>query len=395
MPRVRVLHLITQLELGGAQENTLYTVSHLDRSRFEPLLVAGPGGILDERARALGQVPFHVVPALARPLRPLADARAFASLVALLRRLRPHIVHTHSSKAGVLGRWAAAAAGVPVRLHSVHGFGFHAAGRSLGRGALIAAERLAAPFTTHWIVVSRANLGQGAALRLLDPGRSTLIRSGIDLERFRSAAGAERVRREIGLESGQVLVASVSCLKPQKAPLDLVRVAGRVARQAPQARFILAGDGELRAAVERAVAEEGLGGRFHLLGWRHDIPDLLAACDVLLHAARWEGLPRVLPEALASARPVVATDVDGAREAVEDGVTGYLRPPGDVEGLAASLLRLLRDPEARARMGERGRRSVGEFDIRDMVRRQEDLYEALSRRAGLGAGAAPVAAPLP
>jgi glycosyltransferase involved in cell wall biosynthesis len=386
MSRLKVLHLITCLELGGAQENTLHTATHLDPDRFEALLVAGPGGLLDERARALLGGSFHAAPSLVRPLRPHRDLFALASLISLLRRLKPHIVHTHSSKAGVLGRWAAAAAGVPVRVHSVHGFGFHAGRGSALRSGLLTAERLAYSCTTHWIVVSRANLEQGAGLRLLDPARATLIRSGIDLARFRSVPGGGReVRRQLGLGPADPLVGAISCLKPQKAPLDLVEVAARVAREIPTAHFALAGDGELRREVERLILRRGLAGRFHLLGWRQDVPDLLAAFDLLLHTSRWEGLPRVFPEALASGRPVVATDVDGASEVIEEGVTGHLRPAGDVAGLASCVASLLRDPGRRARMGEEGRRRVGEFDIRDMVRRQEDLYNELATRAGLGA----------
>ena len=386
MSRLRVLHLITQLELGGAQDNTLYTVAHLDRGRFEPVLAAGPGGLLDARARAIDGVPFLTVPALVRPVRPDLDLRALVSIAALCRRLRPHVVHTHSSKAGVLGRWAATLARVPVRLHSVHGFGFHAGANSLGRRLLMAAERLTVPVTSHWIVVSRANLEQGAALGLLDPARATLIRSGINLARFGAGAAAGAVRRELGLGPHQPLVGAIACLKPQKAPLDLVRVAVRVAAAIPEAHFALAGDGELRGAVERAVAGSGLAGRFHLLGWRDDVPDLLGAFDLLLHTARWEGLPRVLPEALASGRPVVATDVDGACEVVQEGVTGHLRGAGDIEGMAACVIQLLRDPERRARMGERGRHAVRDFDIRDMVHRQEELYLELADRAGLRLG---------
>ncbi|MEE9218968.1 MAG: glycosyltransferase [Acidobacteriota bacterium] len=385
MSRLRVAHLITQLELGGAQENTLYTVQHLDRARFEPILVAGPGGQLDERARALGDVPFHSMASLARPVRPHRDLAALAQLARLLRRLRPHLVHTHSSKAGILGRWAAVLAGVPLRVHSVHGFGFHAAGRSPMRRALIAAERLTAPITTHWIVVSQANLQQGTKLGLLNPQRTTLIRSGIELGRFRAAAGSGgRLRRELGLEPQQPLVVAIACFKPQKAPVDLVEVAARVARQAPEARFALAGDGELRGAIEAAIRRNRLQGRFHLLGWRQDVPVLLAAADLLLHTARWEGLPRVIPEAMAAGRPVVAGDADGIREVVAEGITGYLRPAGDLDGLAGRVLDLLADPGLRARMGGEGRRRTGEFDIQDMVRRQEALYDRL---AGLAGGA--------
>jgi glycosyltransferase involved in cell wall biosynthesis len=391
---LRIVHLITQLELGGAQENTLYTVGHLDRARFEPILAAGPGGLLDPRARSLAGVAFHSVGPLARPLRPHRDLAALGALFRLFRRLDPHIVHTHSSKAGVLGRLAAALAGVPVRVHSVHGFGFHIGERSPLRSALIAAERLAARLTTHWIVVSRSNQEEGASLRLLDPGRTTLIRSGVDLQRLRGAAGGRRVRRELGLAEAQPLVLAVACLKPQKAPLDLVRAAALVARAVPQARFALAGDGELRGEVESALRAAGLGGRFHLLGWRDDVPDLLAAADLLLHTARWEGLPRVIPEALAAGVPVVATDVDGAREVVEEGVNGHLCRAGDAAALAERTVSLLGDPERRRRMGEAGRRSVGEFDIGDMVRRQEELYLKLAAEAGIAPLRHPAPAPV-
>ncbi|MEE9217923.1 MAG: glycosyltransferase family 4 protein [Acidobacteriota bacterium] len=378
MSRLKVAHIITQLELGGAQENTLYTVSHLDQDRFEPVLIAGPGGILDDRARGLDGVEFHTLPALTRPVRPHKDVGALLAMARLLRRLRPRIVHTHSSKAGILGRLAAAMAGVSLRVHSVHGFGFNAGGHSALKLILMTAEKICSPLTTHWIVVSRANLEQGAALGLLDPARSSLIRSGIDLGLYRSPTGRARVRAELGLAENQPLIVSIACFKPQKAPLDLIEVAGRVARKVPEARFALAGDGVLRPQIERAVERHGLGGRFHLLGWRRDIPDLLAASDLLLHTPRWEGLPRVVPEALAVGRPVVATDVDGIREVLEEGVTGHLHPSGDLEGLAGSVTALLGDSEKRARMGEEGTRRVAEFDIRDMVRRQEALYERLA-----------------
>jgi glycosyltransferase involved in cell wall biosynthesis len=376
-----VCHLITQLELGGAQRNTLYTVSHLDRSRFAPHLVAGPGGILDEEAGTLPDAPFTVCPHLVRPVEPGRDLRALAWLVSHLRELRPQLVHTHSSKAGVLGRLAAHLAGVPLVVHTVHGWGFHPFQTAPRRLLFQGAERLVAPMTTRFVTVSRENERQGLELGLLRPGEATLIRSGVELERFRRAEGSGRLRAELGIERSTPLAGMVACLKPQKAPEDFVRVAALVRRQVPEAHFVLAGDGRLRGAVEELVRREGLEGRFHLLGWRADPETVIGDLDALVLTSLHEGLPRVVAEAMAAGRPVVATAVDGTPEAVRHGETGYLVAPRDPEALAARLASILSDPESARRLGEASRRSVGEWDIDLMVRRQEELYEELARAA--------------
>ncbi len=384
---VRVCHVITQLELGGAQENTLYTVAHL-RAPFRPSLVCGPGGLLDEDARRLARVPVTFVPSLMRPIRPWGDLRALIRLTAILKHERPAIVHTHSSKAGILGRLAARLAGVPVVVHSIHGFGFHSRQPAALRALLIALERAAARATTHFIAVSRANLEAGIARGLFQRDRVTLIRSGVpiaDLERAardqgpRDGAG---LRREIGVPQGAPLIGMIACLKPQKSPLTFVEVAARVAATFPEARFVLAGDGELRAPVVARAEALGLRGRFHLLGWRRDVPKVMAALDVLVLTSLWEGLPRVLPEAIAAGVPVVATRVDGTADILTDGVTGLACGAGDVEGLASRVGRLIRDPGLRRALAERARSVLPEFDIDAMVRAQEDLYRRLLREAG-------------
>jgi glycosyltransferase involved in cell wall biosynthesis len=369
---IRVCHVITQLELGGAQQNTLYTVSHLDPARFEPSLVAGPGGPLDGEAASLG-VPVHFVPRLRRPIAPLDDAAALCALRRLIRNVRPHIVHTHSSKAGILGRWAARLAGVRHIVHSIHGSGFHPGQGALARRTLVAAERLTGRLATSaFVAVSRANLDAGVALGLFDPARVSLIRSGVRLADYHPPAPG----RGAGFPP---VVGMVACLKPQKAPLDFVAVAARVVREmAPrEVRFALVGDGELRPEVEAAVRREGLSGRVRLEGWRRDVPELLRGFDVLLHTSRWEGLPRVFPEAMATGLPIVATRVDGAPEAIQDGLTGFLLDPGDVDGMARRVIELLRDEPLRRRLGEAARARVEPWDIDEMVRRQERLYEAL------------------
>lgn len=379
----KVIHIITKLELGGAQQNTLHTLRHLDRQHFAPFLVAGPGGDLFDDIRPEDN--FLLAPDLVREIRPARDTRALVQLRRHIKAIQqrppadaPVIVHTHSSKAGILGRWAAWACRAPVCIHSVHGFGFHPGQPALLRWFYILLERLSASVTTHFIAVSRANITQGCGLGLFTPDTVTLIRSGIDIAAFQTgAADGPALRRELGLPQHSPVVTMVACLKPQKDPLCFVELCAAVHRQIPAACFLLVGDGQLRSAVERAVADRGLQRRFSLTGWRRDIPRVLGATDVLVLTSRWEGLPRVLPQAMAAGVPAVVTSVDGAPEAIHDGVNGYVLPPGDIPAMAEQVCTLLRSPERARAMGAAGRAMVQEFDAATMVRQQELLYQRL------------------
>ena len=378
---VRVCHVITALELGGAQDNTLHTVRGL-APPFRASLIAGPGGLLDDEARRLPGVEVRFERSLVRPIRPLTDLRAVAALTRALRSLRPHIVHTHSSKAGIVGRAAARAARVPIVVHSIHGFGFHDGMPGWLRAGLVGLERAAAPLTTHFIAVSRANLERGVALGIVTRERASVIRSGIHIDAFRAAASAAggpgaALRGELGLDAGTPLVGMVACLKPQKAPLDFVDAAARVAASRPDVRFVMVGDGELRPAVAARARAVGLEGRLHLLGWRRDVPEVMAALDVVVLTSLWEGLPRVVPEAIAAGRPIVATAVDGTAEILRDGVNALVAAPGDRVGIAARIERLLAEPGLGPRLVERARPLLREFDIDAMVRSQERLYRRL------------------
>jgi glycosyltransferase involved in cell wall biosynthesis len=373
-----VCHIITKLELGGAQENTLFTVSHLDPARFRPILITGEPGLLDADARKLPGVEFHQIPSLVRELHPWSDLRALLALAWLLRRLKPSIVHTHSSKAGIVGRLAARLAGVPVIIHSIHGFGFTRYQSPPVQRALIALECLAARITTRFFAVSEANRRLGVALGLFAEDRCSVVRSGVDLAAIRNTGvDTTAKKRELGLEPGRPVVGMVAPMKPQKAPLDFVRVAARVAAKQPDAQFLFVGDGELRDAMEAEIARLDLAKSFRLAGWRRDVPALMRCLDVFVLTSLWEGLPRVYLEALASGVPVVGTRVDGVPEVVRDGVNGYLLAPEDVQGLAERVLALLANPTLAADMGKRGESLPPEFDIHDMVRRQEEEYERL------------------
>jgi len=381
---IKVVHVITKLELGGAQRNTLFTLSNLDRSRYSPVLVHGPGGEMLEEAAAIPGVERYMVRSLVREISPFKDFLALAGLYAIFRRAvktsggLPVIAHTHSSKAGILGRLAAYLAGVPIIVHTVHGYGFNDWQARFKRTVLVLAERAVSPFTTYFVAVAGDNIEKGVREGILSRDKACVIRSGIDTRYFETRPGdAPAVRHSLGVPEGAPLAVMVSCLKPQKAPVDFVRVAARVLEKVPGAHFVQVGDGELRADVESEAARLGIAERFHLIGWRRDVRDIMYACDAVVLTSLWEGLPRVVPEAMAAGKPVVATAVDGTPEALRDGVNGFLAAPHDVVTMADRLAELLGDRGLALKMGAAGREMVSEFDEGEMLRRIEALYDGL------------------
>lgn len=377
-PKIKVVHIITKLELGGAQANTLYTLRHLNRNRYEPFLITGKGGILDEEARSISDLKYFFIPYLIREINPLQDILALFSIYRILKFIKPQVVHTHSSKAGILGRWAAWMAGIPVTIHTFHGYGFNDCQSWLKRNIFILAEKLTSRITSHFIAVSGENIHKGLRLTLFNEEQVTLIRSGIDVEVFKNTEiDTGKKKREIGLPPRSKVIGMIACMKPQKAPLDFVEVARLVHKELPDVYFLYVGDGELRFQIEDAVNKYSLNERFKLTGWRTDIPEIMRILDVLVLTSRWEGLPRVLPEAMAAGIPIVATPVDGTLEAVVDGVNGFLVPPGDIKVFKDRIMFLLKNVEKAQEMGAHGTKMVEEFNIKSMTPKQEELYESL------------------
>lgn len=383
--RYRILHLITKLELGGAQENTLFCTAHHDRTRFEVGLLAGRGGILDDEALAIPDARVELLPYLKHPISPPSDLRAVLRLRAYFKARRIDLLHTHSSKAGIVGRAAARLAGVPVVVHTIHGWSFNPTQPAWMRIAFAGLERWAAASTDCLVAVSAANRDAGLRRHIGSAAKYVVLHSGIDVESFRRPERSRAaVRESLGYDDSVTVVGGIACLKPQKAPLDFVRAAAAAHAIDPGLRFFLAGDGELRPRVEALIGELGLREVVQVLGWRRDVPDLLAAMDVFLLTSLFEGLPRAVLQAMAAGVPVVATAVDGTPEAVRDGTSGLLVPPGRPEQAARRLLELKSDGELRRRCVEGARRRLDEsFDIRRMVRELDRLY--LSLLGGRGA----------
>jgi glycosyltransferase involved in cell wall biosynthesis len=384
---LKVLQVITRMIVGGAQETAMLACALLDRERFRCELLTGPQtgpeGELHSETRARG-VTLHVEPSLVRELNPVKDLLALLRLVLFLRRGRYDIVHTNSSKAGILGRIAARIAGVPVVVHTVHGWAFTPEQPRPVFLLYAWLERLCARWCGALVVVAQPDAEEGLALGIGRPEQYALIRSGIEIEVYRDVTVSRAAaRRRVGVPEGAFVVGAVGRLSPQKAPLDLVAAFEVLARVRADAHLVLVGDGPLRDEVEVRVAGAGLAERVHLLGLRRDVPELLRAFDVLALASRWEGLPRVFPQAMAAGLPIVATRVDGAAEAVVEGETGLLVAVGDPAGLAARLVELAQDPARACSMGAAGRARVEEFSAERMVRQLEGLYDRLAREVGI------------
>ena len=370
----KVIHVITKLELGGAQKVTLMTLERLPRDRYELGLVTGPEGLLVDWANRIESLDRVWIPSLIREVRPVQDFKALLTLLKLFRRERPDIVHTHSSKAGILGRWAARLAGVPFIFHTAHGFGFHDFQRPLVKRIYVWLERITTRITTKLVVVSYANAAKGEQNGVFKRGDWILCRDAISVSEFMQPGPRRQMLGHWGIPEDKLIVGMVACLKPQKSPVDFVDVAARVLIENKQAHFVLAGDGELRPEVEKRIKDHGISEHFTLLGWQTDMPEVYRNLDIVVLTSLWEGLPCVFSEAMAGNLPVVATNVDGAREAIVDGDNGFLHEPHDIEGMAASVLKLLRDADLRKTMGTRGKARVMEFDISTSVANLESAY---------------------
>ena len=381
---MRVVHVITRLILGGAQENTLLTVEGLHhRHGDEVTLIAGPAegpeGDLFGRAGAAG-LNVEVMPELIRAVRPTTDWSAYRALRKAFRRLRPEVVHTHSSKAGIVGRAAAWDERVPAVVHTIHGLPFGPSESPWKNRLYVGLERWAARRCHAIVSVCDAMTEQALAAGVGLPEMYHTVYSGMDVEAFLNPPRSrEDVRRELGLAADDVAFGTVARLFERKGHDDLIAVAPDVLKANPNVRFVFIGDGVLREKLIAETERRGVRHAFHFVGLVPPgrIPELLGAVDAVVHPSLREGLARVLPQALLVGRPVISYDVDGAREVVLP-TTGVLLPPRDLRGLTSAILRLANDPSLRDAMGREGRRLFADrFRHETMTARLRSLYEML------------------
>jgi glycosyltransferase involved in cell wall biosynthesis len=383
----KVVHIITRLDHGGSARETVQTVLGHDRSRFHVSLAFGrpetttadDAALLKTDLHQLDQAGVSVfqVPPLAREINPLLDAWATVSLWRLLRRVQPEVVHTHTSKAGALGRVAAWLAGIPVVVHTPHGHVFYGYYGWFLSTLFCYAERLLARLTDRIVTLTDRGAQEHVQYKIAGPQKFVTIQGGIDLAQVRSVQVDPAVKRkELGLPPEGPIIGTVGRLVPIKGHTWLLRAVPRVLAEFPQVCVVLIGDGPMQDELKELAAELGISPHVVFLGTRPDIPECLAALDLFVLPSLNEGMGRVLLEAMAVGCPVVATRVGGIPDIVTDGATGLLVPPRDDRALAEAILTLLRDRSRRAAYGEAAKRHVdGRFDIKTMVHNIERLYD--------------------
>ncbi len=360
----------------------MYLCDFLDRKRFQVKLISGPqtgseGELITEVRKR--NIDLMILPELVREINPTKDFLALVKLAKYIRKENFDIVHTNSSKAGILGRLAAKLAGTPVILHTVHGWAYHNHMGKRRKGLYVTLEKWAEKFTHKLITVSDLNIKKGLADGIGNENKYVTIHSGIDLNRFDpSNLDSISKKKEWNIDPSDRVVGSVTRLSEQKAPADFVRMANEILKHIPKVSFLLVGDGPLKDEIQNLIDRLNISKKVILAGLRHDIPELLALMDVFVLSSLWEGLPRVFPQAMAMGLPIVATNVDGAPEAIKDGVNGFLVPPKDFTTLAQRTLQLIEDPRLARKMGEAGRKMVyPDFCVKEMVRKTEHLYMEL------------------
>ncbi len=381
--RMRIVHIITRLIVGGAQENTLLSCEGQHDLGHEVTLITGPAigpeGSLMERARAYGYR-VEVIDEMRRAIQPIGDFQTCRRLIRRLRELKPDVVHTHSSKAGIIGRWAARRAEVPTVVHTIHGLAFTASTSPMANSIYKLLERRAAPISTRIVCVADAMQKQSLAAKIGRREQYVTVYSGMRIEPFLSPPSPQQtVRHALGLKEDDVAVGTIARLFHLKGHEDLLEIAPALCKRIPGLKFLWIGDGLLRPVFERRIAEMGLRDRFILTGLvpPERIPELTAAMDILVHPSRREGLARALPQGALAGKPVITYDIDGNAEALLENKSGFVIPPFDREKLFDAIAVLAEDAPLRQAMGEAGRELARHrFDARTMVRELERVYIA-------------------
>jgi len=373
--------VITKLELGGAQKHLLNLINHLDKQKYNLFLITAQEGLLINDALSITELRLIKLRFLERSINPLRDFLALYLIYSFIKKNKIDIVHTHSSKAGILGRWAAGLARVKIILHTVHGWSFNEYQNPILRKIIICLERLTAIITDRLIVVSYHDWQKGLDSHIGNKEKYKLIRYGIDFREF--GKKDKSLREELGIDEHDLLIGMVSCFKPQKSPQDFIRLSFLVNKTLPKVKFLLVGDGFLRKKIQGLISKFNLEQQVILTGWRQDIPRILKALDIFVLTSLWEGLPISVLEAMAASLPVIATNTGGIAEVVSGGKTGFLVPPGDVNRMTEKLNNLLADENLRKQLGENAKTSLGsEFSVENMVKNTENLYWDLIKLGG-------------
>lgn len=377
---IKVLHIITKFAVGGAQENTIFTCSMLNKNLFDSSILCGTekdeeGNLIN--AAEYKKIPLFFIPELVRRTNPVKDIIALIKIKKLIQMGKFDIVHTHSSKAGILGRIAARIAKTPVIIHTAHGWNFHDFMNAPQKKFIVLCERIAGKFTDKIILVTKEDIKKGLKEGIENRDKYIVIRSGIDLEQFNPRNRNVELKRELGIKKEEKVIGTVARLSPQKNIKDFVKIAHKVSGTLKNTKFLVVGDGKERKLIEATIKEMHLEEKVYITGLRNDIPEIFSIFDVFVLTSLWEGLPRAVVEALACGVPVVANAVDGVKEIIRDGDNGYLVRPKDVDSAAKKVIQILSYRDTAERIRSKTRKGLEEFSIKKMIFSIAKLYTEL------------------
>ena len=370
----RVLHVHTLPVWSGSGINTFLNMRDMGAAGFESELACAPGGLLVDKVRAAGMIAIPVHNFRQR-LSPVRDAVAVLELMRIIRRGNYDVVHTHNSKAGFIGRLAAHLVGHAAIVHTIHGVFFQERTPAWQRMLFVALERRAARWCHRTIAISQMLAEWTAEVGIEFDHPTRTIYSGIEFDRFLAPGDRGEVRRSLGLDQTRPIIGIVSKLWEGKGHADLLRALAILGESGYEPQLLVVGEGPLEADLRQLARDLEISARVTFAGFREDIPELIDAVDIVVLPSHFEGMGRVLLEAMARSKPVVATSVGGIPEIVREEQTGLLVPPHDPPCLAEALERLIRDEALRLEMGERGRARLAEcFSSRRMVELTAEVY---------------------
>ncbi|MFQ5788784.1 MAG: glycosyltransferase family 4 protein [Thermodesulfobacteriota bacterium] len=391
MKKTRVLHIITRLDKGGSAETTLLIVSLMDHEKYDVFLAHGLSlesnmSIMEKEAVALDislaeakGVRLFTVPSLVRRLSFKNDVLAFISIYRLIKRIKPHIVHTHTSKAGVLGRLAACLTGVPIIIHTPHGHVFHSYYGPIMTSIFVLAEKMLSFMTDKIAALTNRERNEHLEEGISSIEKYVVIHSGVTLDRLMNmSVDIKAGKKKYGIPQDCNVIGVIGRLVPIKGHKYLVSAAKKIVKEFHNTVFVFVGDGYLHARLERQAESIGVRKNIIFTGWKKDATEILVLFDILVLPSLNEGMGKVLVEGMALGKPIVASSVGGIIDLVKNGENGILVPPSDSNALGNAILQLIKNKNLAKELGKNGKAKVyPEFDVTVMVKEITDLYENL------------------
>jgi len=391
--KVKVIHIITRFDKGGSAENTLLTVRGLDKKRYDIILIKGLSlesemGLRETRVveHNLAEVErcgirTLTISELVRKIHPLYDLKAFVSLVKIFLKENPHIVHTHTSKAGILGRWAAFFARVPIIVHTPHGhvfWGYFSRWKTL---VFVLLERLTAHITDKIITLTEQEKRDHLRYNIASEDKFLHVHSGVDLNKFFNVSvDPSEMKRNLGIPDNAFVVGTAGRLTPVKGHRYLIKAAKEIVAIKPDINFLFLGEGELQEELEKMASELNIRENIVFLGWRPDVAEVMSMFDIFALPSLNEGMGRVLVEAMALAKPIVASNIGGIPNLIMQGKNGLLVPVADAKALASGIEFLMTNPKKRGEMGSAGKKIAADYGVDSMIQKIDQLYLELLKR---------------